>query len=153
MRGESVRSPHLPLSSFRFTFEENAMRPANMRWQYLLLVLAGCGVLLYLARPSHTQQPSGGTAKGGGDKTTHDQTSPGNTGQQSFAAMMANDKANKDKVMARQKALLEKRYDLSVKVDDSVKMTRGKPIPVGPTARLAEGMTWEELGKKTPEEI
>jgi cytochrome c peroxidase len=32
-------------------------------------------------------------------------------------------------------------------------MTRGKPIPVGPTARLKNGVTWEQLGRMTPEEI
>ena len=32
-------------------------------------------------------------------------------------------------------------------------MTRGKPIPVGPTARLPEGMTWEKLAAMSPDEI
>ncbi len=32
-------------------------------------------------------------------------------------------------------------------------MSRGKPIPVGPTARLAKGMTWEKLGEADASEI
>ncbi len=32
-------------------------------------------------------------------------------------------------------------------------MTRGKPLCVGPTAKLPEGLTWEDLGKMSPEEI
>src|SRR5215813_3179986 len=32
-------------------------------------------------------------------------------------------------------------------------MSRGKPIPVGPTAKLAQGMTWEQLGQLPPEDI
>jgi cytochrome c peroxidase len=32
-------------------------------------------------------------------------------------------------------------------------MTRGKPIPVGPTAKLKAGLTWDRLGQMTPEAI
>jgi len=32
-------------------------------------------------------------------------------------------------------------------------MTRGKPIAVGPAARLASGLTWESLGNMSPEEM
>lgn len=65
----------------------------------------------------------------------------------------AEDKAMKSKVMDAQRRLLEKRYDLTPKLDAEAKMSRGKPLPVGPTARLAKGVTWEELGKMKPEEI
>ena len=118
------------------------------------LVLIGCGLLLYLARPSLTQ-PQGG--KGGPKrdvgKTSYDQIAPVLVGKETFEAMRAKDKAAKAGIMTRQKALLEERYDLTRKVHDSCTMTRGKPIPVGPTARLPEGMTWEELAKLSPEEI
>src|SRR5436189_133616 len=33
------------------------------------------------------------------------------------------------------------------------KMSRGKPLCVGPTARLSKGMTFEKLAQMTPEEI
>src|SRR5215216_7738585 len=32
-------------------------------------------------------------------------------------------------------------------------MSRGKPLPVGPTARLGSGMSWENLAKMKPEQI
>ena len=118
------------------------------------LVLIGCGLLLYLARPSLTQ-PQGG--KGGPKrdvgKTSYDQIAPVLVGKETFEAMRAKDKAAKAGIMTRQKALLEERYDLTRKVHDSCTMTRGKPIPVGPTTKLPEGMTWEELAKLSPEEI
>ena len=52
--------------------------------------------------------------------------------------------------MAAAKRLLEERYDLTRRVDQQRKMTRGKPVPVGPTARLKSGMTWEQLGRMSP---
>ena len=48
--------------------------------------------------------------------------------------------------------LLNARYDLSKKSDSAVLMSGGKPIPVGPTARL-QGITWEQFDKLTPEQI
>ncbi len=65
----------------------------------------------------------------------------------------AEDKAMKVKVMAAQQQLLEKRYDLAAKLDPAVKMSRGKPLAVGPTARLAAGKTWEDLAGQKPEQI
>ena len=46
------------------------------------------------------------------------------------------DIADKAKVMEAQRKLLESRYDLNPRLDPAVKMSRGKPIAVGPTARL-----------------
>ena len=63
------------------------------------------------------------------------------------------DVADKSKVMKMQKELLEKRYNLKPNLSSDVKMTRGKPIPVGPTARLAEGNTWDSLAAMKAEEI
>lgn len=60
-----------------------------------------------------------------------------------FDVVRARDKAAKPGVMAAHQRLLEQRYDLRPHVDPNVKMTRGKPIPVGPTARLKSGVTWE----------
>lgn len=47
--------------------------------------------------------------------------------------------------------LLSSRYDLK-EVTGDTRMSGGKPVPVGPTARLA-GVTWEQLDKMTPEQI
>src|SRR5262245_29652291 len=59
----------------------------------------------------------------------------------------------KPKTTARQKALLESRYVLEPKLDPQATMSRGKPLPVGPTARLPRGMDWEALGAMSPDEI
>lgn len=73
--------------------------------------------------------------------------------EEPFEVVRARDKANKARVMAEHQRLLDDRYDLSRRVDEGVKMTRGKPIPVGPTAKLKSGMTWDRLGQMTPEAI
>ena len=73
--------------------------------------------------------------------------------EEPFDTVRARDKAAKPRVMAEHQRLLEDRYDLSRRVDESVRMTRGKPIPVGPTAKLKGGMTWDQLGRMTPEAI
>lgn len=70
-----------------------------------------------------------------------------------FDEVMKKEAAQKADVMAAQKKLLEARYDLNPKFDPQVKMARGKPVPVGPTARLPEGMTFEQLAALSPEEI
>src|SRR5580658_7883502 len=77
--------------------------------------------------------------------SSYDQIAPVLLGKESFQAVMARDKADKDAVMARQKKLLDQRYDLTPHPDKKVTMSRGKPIPVGPTARLTDGTTWEKL--------
>jgi cytochrome c peroxidase len=61
--------------------------------------------------------------------------------------------AAKPKVMAAHRAVLAQRYTLEPKLDPSATMSRGKPLPVGPTARLANGMTWERLATMTPDQI
>ena len=72
---------------------------------------------------------------------------------QTFEETMAADVALKSKVMAEQRALLERRYNLTPKLDPEAKMSRGKPLAVGPTARLAEGLTWDRLAAMSPAEI
>src|SRR3989442_1101379 len=73
--------------------------------------------------------------------------------EEPFDVVRARDKAAKSGVMAAAQKLLEQRYDLQRRVDESVRMTRGKPIPVGPTAKLKSGVTWQQLGAMSAEEI
>jgi hypothetical protein len=54
--------------------------------------------------------------------------------EEPFDVVRTRDKAAKARVMAEHRKLLDERYDLRRHVDENVKMTRGKPIPVGPTA-------------------
>jgi len=114
-----------------------------------LLSAAGLGVLLYVAGPGATQPKSDKPV----GKTSYDQVSPALVGQVSFEEMMAKDKEAKPAIMARQKALLEERYDLTARPHDTIKMTRGKPIPVGPTAKLSDGMTFEKLAEMISDDI
>jgi cytochrome c peroxidase len=73
--------------------------------------------------------------------------------KRSFADMMKADVEAKPKVMEQQRKLLEGRYFLEPKLDPEAKMTRGKPLVVGPTARLADGVTFEKLADMKPAEI
>jgi cytochrome c peroxidase len=70
-----------------------------------------------------------------------------------FEEIMKEDVAVKPKVMEMQRQLLEKRYILQARLDPEAKMSRGKPLAVGPTARLANGVSWESLAEMAPEEI
>jgi cytochrome c peroxidase len=117
----------------------------------LATVVGGAvAALALLGRPAGGADEKDAPAKG---KTSYDQVSPALLGQVSFAEMMEKDKADKKAVMDRQTALLAQRYDLTPHPHDSIKMTRGKPIPVGPTAKLPEGMTFEALADMSSADI
>jgi cytochrome c peroxidase len=70
-----------------------------------------------------------------------------------FAEVMKAESDARPKVMAAHRKLLEARYNLTPKLDPEAKMSRGKPLCVGPTARLPEGVTWETLAQMTPAQI
>lgn len=59
----------------------------------------------------------------------------------------------KPKVTATQRKLLEARYELKPKLDPEAKMSRGKPIPVGPTAKLPKGVDWHALADMSADDI
>jgi cytochrome c peroxidase len=86
-------------------------------------------------------------------KSSYDQIAPVLMGKGTFKEVMAKDKADKAAVMDRQKKLLEERYDLTARPDSDAKMTRGKVVQVGPTARLADGMSWDKLAAMSPADI
>jgi cytochrome c peroxidase len=60
--------------------------------------------------------------------------------------------ADKAHVMDIQRKLLESRYELQPKLDPQAKMSRGKPLPVGPTAKL-KGVTWQQIGEMPVDEM
>lgn len=70
-----------------------------------------------------------------------------------FDEIMQADVTQRDEVMAAQRRLLEIRYDLTPRNDAQLRMTRGKLIPLGPTARLRDGASWESLAAMTPTEM
>jgi cytochrome c peroxidase len=124
-------------------------------WRPFAVLLAVGGLIVCFTLPSLTQQPKGavdGPKKEVGS-TSYDQLAPVLLGKETFATMMERDKAAKAGIVARQKALLEERYHLTARTHDGMKMTRGKAIPAGPTARLPDGVTWEKLAKMTPEDV
>ncbi len=72
---------------------------------------------------------------------------------ESFEAVRQRDVAEKAEVMSKHMEMLRERYDLSGKTDPVAKMSGGKPLPVGPTAKISSGISWESLGAMSPEEI
>jgi len=128
------------------------------RWLPWLAVPAALAFLVtasltWLAPAAGGAEGPPGREQGPADKTSYDQLAPVLLGQETFAARMAKDKAEKSSVMARQEKLLQDRYDLTPRPDNQVHMSRGKPIQVGPAARLPNGMTWEKLAEMSPDEV
>jgi cytochrome c peroxidase len=72
---------------------------------------------------------------------------------ETFEQIRDADAAEKPKVMRTQQELLERRYDLEPRLDPDAKMSRGKPLVVGPTAKLAADLDWDELADMQPDEI
>lgn len=70
-----------------------------------------------------------------------------------FEAAMKKETAARPAIMQAQRKLLEARYDLTPRLDPVAKMSRGKPLAVGPTARLREGVTWEALAAMSPADM
>jgi cytochrome c peroxidase len=62
--------------------------------------------------------------------------------------------ANRPRVTEERRKYIAERYDFKGAVTHKVTMTRGKPIPVGPVARLPRGIaSWEKLAAMQPDEI
>jgi cytochrome c peroxidase len=76
-------------------------------------------------------------------------TKPGMTFDDVYKSLVA----AKPKAMEMQRKLLESRYNLEPRFDPTVKMSRGKPLCVGPTARLPQGMDWDALAAMSPADV
>ena len=72
---------------------------------------------------------------------------------QPFAARMAHDVAAKPGIERAHQALLEERYDLGDHPAQGVTMEHGKPLQEGVRVKLPPGVTWEQLGAMSPDEI
>ena len=86
-------------------------------------------------------------------KSSFDQISPVLLGKETFEQMKTRDQQGKEAIMGRQMKLLAERYNLESKPHANVKMSRGKPVQVGPAAKLAEGTAWAQLADMPPNEI
>lgn len=73
--------------------------------------------------------------------------------KESFAKVLAKMVAEKPAVMQRHKELLERRYDLSNRPAPGATMFRGKALQDGARAKLPAGLTWEQLGQMSPDEV
>ena len=96
------------------------------------------------------QQPNNGEQRGfdfGRDANGSDKP------KTKFADVMAKESAARAEVMAAQREYLAARYNLNPKLDPIAKMTRGKPLAVGPTAKLPQDMTWSSFAKMSAAEI
>src|SRR5690349_10959026 len=73
--------------------------------------------------------------------------------EEDFDTVKARDEKDKPRVAARQKTLLDERYDLSDR-PSSTKMSGGRrAVQEGVRVRLPAGMTWDRLAAMSPEEI
>jgi cytochrome c peroxidase len=72
---------------------------------------------------------------------------------QSAKEIQEKETAARPQVTAAQHELLGKRYILEPKFAPGVTMSRGKPVPMGPTARLPQGVTFASLADMSPAEI
>ncbi|HEY0502166.1 MAG TPA: hypothetical protein VGD42_01620 [Lysobacter sp.] len=72
---------------------------------------------------------------------------------ETFQAIKSRMEGQKRGVMQRQRSLLEQRYDLSNRPASGVTMSRGKAVQGGVRARLPSGVSWDELGGMTPDQI
>lgn len=73
--------------------------------------------------------------------------------KETFDAVLARMKGEKQGVEARQATLLAERYDLANRPASGVTMTGGKAIQEGVRVKLTSGSTWDSLNSMTPDEI
>lgn len=72
--------------------------------------------------------------------------------KEAFASVVARMTAAKPQIEARQKALLEERYDLSDRAS-GVLMSGGKPVQSGVRVKLPSGVSWDGLNSMSSDEI
>lgn len=72
---------------------------------------------------------------------------------ESFEATRKADVDAEPEIMQRQRALLERRYDLSDRPSDVMMSGGRKPVQQGVRVKLPEGVTWEQLAQTSPAEI
>jgi cytochrome c peroxidase len=98
-----------------------------------------------------TPNPPGGVSQFGGSGPT----SFGSVDlDEPFAAFRARMEAQRPAIDHAARVVLEQRYDLTCKTDSHVLMSRSKPQPLGPTARLPKAAaSWETLAAQSPASI
>jgi hypothetical protein len=105
----------------------------------------------YPAAPPGTPNPAGGLSRFGGSGTS----SFGSVELgMPFAGWKRRMDAQRAEVDRAARASLERRFQLDCRTHPQATMSRGKPQPVGPTARLPKGVrTWEDYAALAPAEM
>ncbi|MBI1355447.1 MAG: cytochrome C [Acidobacteria bacterium] len=99
------------------------------------------GLKPYPAAPPATPNPDGGVSQFGG-RATDSFSTPRLA--MPFGEWAAKLRAMRPEVDRAAKQVLEERYRLDCVSDPAATMSRGKPLPVGPTGRLPQGVeSWE----------
>ncbi len=70
-----------------------------------------------------------------------------------FEVVMKRMVAAKPEIASRHQKLLDERLNLANRPSKTIAMTRGKPVQVGPTARLRGGASFQTLAEMTPEQV
>lgn len=109
------------------------------------------GLQPYPDAPPATPNPPGGVSQFGGRSTDSFSTPrlaiP-------FAEWAAKLKAMRPEADRAARQVLEQRYNLDCVSDPAATMSRGKPLAVGPAARLPQGAaSWEEYAARPPSRI
>ncbi len=123
------------------------------RWLPWLVLSTSLALLAAFTLSRHPSKADEDKPAGAAASSSYDQIAPVLLGKVRFQDMLAKDKAEKNSFAARQKKLLEQRYDLTPHPDNKVTMSRGKPIQVGPVVKLPEGVSWEALAEMPCDDI
>ncbi|WP_257448128.1 cytochrome B6 [Archangium lipolyticum] len=109
------------------------------------LWVAGCAALAQDTGKPRNKQPASGSDILKSEPSNTSEARPNASGKPL---------PNRDEVTRKQRQYLEQRYDLSGRTHPTLRMSGGrKAVPVGPTARLPQGVTWDALGQMSPEEM
>lgn len=105
----------------------------------------------YPPGPPGTPNPPGGLYQFGGSGATSFSGPDLGMPFAQFRALMERQRPAIDRAA---KAMLEARFDLICRSAAGVTMSRGKPQPIGPVAKLPTGFkTWEDYAAQTPDSI
>ncbi|MDX9972987.1 MAG: cytochrome B6 [FCB group bacterium] len=116
-------------------------------------VACGIAAALLLTTVLSFAQAAKKQAERQGNPPQHPPTSFSPVVEPPFDEVFAKMTQQKAEIMQRQMDLLEQRYDLSDQPISGVTMSKGKPIQGGVRAKLPSGVTWDQLGQMTPEDI
>ena len=109
------------------------------------------GLKPYPNAPAGAPNPAGGLSQFGGSGWT---SFSGPDLGMPFAEFRAKMEKQRPAVDKAARALLESRFDLACKSDSKITMSRSKPQPIGPAARLPRGVkSWEDYAALGAEKI